>query len=56
MPGLGRLTWDAALERDPSLLLGATLLWALIYALGRIGAQWASTLADPRKRGAGEAA
>lgn len=55
VPGLGRLTWDAALERDPALLLGATLLWALIYALGRIGAQWASTLADPRKRGAGAA-
>lgn len=52
VPGLGRLTWDAALERDPALLLGATLLWALIYALSRIASEIASTLADPRKRAA----
>ncbi len=52
VPGLGRLTWDAALERDPALLLGATLLWALIYALSRIASEMASTLADPRKRAA----
>lgn len=52
VPGLGRLTWDAALERDPALLLGSTLLWALIYALGRLGSELATTLADPRTRGA----
>lgn len=50
VPGLGRLTWDAALERDPALLLGTTLLWACIYALGRLGSEMVSMLADPRRR------
>lgn len=54
VPGVGRLTWDAALERDPALLLGATLLWASIYAFGRLGSEVASTLADPRRRHAVE--
>lgn len=54
VPGLGRLTWDAALERDPSLLLGTTLLWALIYALGRLASEVVSRVADPRQRYATE--
>lgn len=56
VPGLGRLTWDAALERDPAVLLGTTLLWALIYALSRLGSEVAATLADPRRRAVTEAA
>lgn len=40
LPGLGRLTWDAALARDAPLLLGASLVWALIYAAIRFSLSW----------------
>jgi peptide/nickel transport system permease protein len=53
VPGVGRLTWDAALLRDPHLLLGATLAWALVYGVGRLLAEVVSDLADPRRRAAG---
>ncbi len=51
VPGLGRLTWQAALARDSRVLLGATLVWALLFALGRLLAQGFAVLADPRRRG-----
>ena len=56
VPGVGRLTWDAALLRDPHLLLGATLAWALVYGVGRLLAEVVSDLADPRRRAGSEGA
>lgn len=50
VPGLGRLTWDAALMRDSHLLLGASLVWALLYAGARLVADVGATLADTRRR------
>ncbi|MEM7679148.1 MAG: ABC transporter permease subunit, partial [Myxococcota bacterium] len=50
VPGLGRLTWDAALMRDAPVLLGATAVWATVYALGRLLAEIVSVVADPRLR------
>lgn len=51
VPGLGRLTWDAAQARDPALLLGASALWALLYALVRWASAALSLLFDPKLRG-----
>ena len=50
VPGLGRLTWDAALERDAQVLLGATVVWAAVYALARLAAEVVVVVADPRAR------
>lgn len=48
VPGLGRLTWDAALQRDPALLLGASLLWTTLYAAVRLLAEALTRLSDPK--------
>ncbi|MEL7371578.1 MAG: ABC transporter permease [Myxococcota bacterium] len=50
VPGLGRLTWDAALLRDAPVLLGTTAVWAVLYATARLLAEISSVLADPRLR------
>ena len=55
VPGLGRLTWDAALQRDTTLLLGATVVWAVLYAVARLSAETITVAVDPRARRESEA-
>jgi peptide/nickel transport system permease protein len=50
LPGLGRLTWRAALDRDASVVLGVTLAWALVFTAGRSLAHGLAALQDPRGR------
>ena len=52
LPGLGRLTWRAALDRDANVVLGVTLAWALVFTLGRALAQGFALLSDPKRRSA----
>jgi peptide/nickel transport system permease protein len=52
IPGLGRLTWDAAAMRDSRLLLGSALVWALTYAVCHVAADILAAAIDPRLRGA----
>ncbi len=50
VPGLGRLIWDAALARDANVLLGATVVWAMLYATTRLSVEAVVVMADPRAR------
>lgn len=50
IPGLGRLTWDAAAMRDSRLLLGSALIWALTYAVCHLAADILAAAIDPRLR------
>lgn len=49
-PGLGKLTADALLARDYPLVVGASLVAALLVALGSLLADAAYALLDPRLR------
>jgi peptide/nickel transport system permease protein len=51
-PGVGRLTFEAALTRDYPLILAATALSASMVALGNLLADLAHAAADPRVRDA----
>lgn len=55
IPGLGRLTWDAAAARDTRLLLGAATVWALSYALCNLAGDIIAASVDPRLRSASSA-
>ena len=48
--GIGQLTWDAARLRDWHALLGATLVWAIAYALFVLATEGALVAVDPRFR------
>ncbi|MGH7406931.1 MAG: ABC transporter permease subunit, partial [Candidatus Methylomirabilales bacterium] len=52
-PGLGRLLVAAAANRDLPVVLGATLLFALIYVAANFLVDLCYVLADPRVRFAG---
>ncbi len=52
VPGLGRLTWDAALARDTRVLMGATLTWAVCFAFARLVADLVQAASDPKRRSA----
>jgi peptide/nickel transport system permease protein len=51
-PGVGRLTFDAALTRDYPLILAATAFSGAMVALGNLLADLAHAAADPRVRDA----
>jgi ABC-type dipeptide/oligopeptide/nickel transport system permease component len=53
-PGLGRLLVTAVANRDLPVVLGATLLFALIYVAANFLVDCCYVLADPRIRLAGE--
>lgn len=48
IPGIGRLTYDAAVERDMPLLLGATLVVVVAGVLGNLLQDLAYATLDPR--------
>lgn len=50
LPGLGRLTVDAVLQRDYSIIQGVTLIFALVYAVVNLVVDLSYTLFDPRIR------
>jgi len=50
LPGLGRLTVDAVLQRDYSIIQGVTLIFAFVYALVNLAVDLSYTLFDPRIR------
>lgn len=50
LPGLGRLTVDAVLQRDYSIIQGITLLSALVYVLVNLAVDLCYTFFDPRIR------
>jgi len=50
LPGLGRLTVDAVLQRDYSIIQGVTLIFALVYAVVNLLVDLSYTLFDPRIR------
>jgi peptide/nickel transport system permease protein len=50
LPGLGRLTVDAVLQRDYSIIQGVTLIFAFVYALVNLVVDLSYTLFDPRIR------
>lgn len=50
LPGLGRLTVDAVLQRDYSIIQGVTLIFAFTYALVNLLVDLSYTLFDPRIR------
>ena len=49
-PGIGKLTYDAALRADYMLLMGITLFSSLLVILGNLLADMACALTDPRVR------
>ena len=49
-PGMGRLTYDAILTQDTSVVLATTLLATLFVVLGNLFADLAMAWADPRVR------
>jgi peptide/nickel transport system permease protein len=53
-PGMGRLTYDAALADDHPLVLATTLLAAVMVVAGNLLADVSMALADPRIRFGGE--
>lgn len=53
IPGLGRLTWEAALRRDAAVLLGVTAVWAVAYATAKLCSEAIVVVVDPRRRVAG---
>lgn len=48
IPGLGRLTFDALINQDTNLVLGATLLFTFIAVIGNLIEDLVFTLLDPR--------
>jgi peptide/nickel transport system permease protein len=50
LPGLGRLTVDAILQRDYSIIQGVTLIFSFSYALVNLVVDLSYTLFDPRIR------
>jgi peptide/nickel transport system permease protein len=50
LPGLGRLTVDAILQRDYSIIQGVTLIFAFAYALVNLVVDLSYTFFDPRIR------
>lgn len=50
LPGLGRLTVDAVLQRDYSIIQGVTLIFSFVYALVNLVVDLSYTLIDPRIR------
>ena len=50
LPGLGRLTVDAILQRDYSIIQGVTLIFSFSYALVNLLVDMSYTLFDPRIR------
>lgn len=48
IPGLGRLTFNALIAQDTSLVLGATLLFTFIAVIGNLIEDLVFTLMDPR--------
>lgn len=48
IPGLGRLTFNALIAQDTSLVLGATLLFTFIAVVGNLIEDLVFTLMDPR--------
>ena len=50
LPGLGRLTVDAILQRDYSIIQGVTLIFSFSYALVNLAVDLSYTLFDPRIR------
>ena len=50
LPGLGRLTVDAVLQRDYSIIQGVTLIFSFVYALVNLAVDLSYTLFDPRIR------
>ena len=50
IPGLGRLFYDAAVQRDLPVLLGLTLLSGTVTLAGVVAADLAYAVADPRIR------
>jgi peptide/nickel transport system permease protein len=50
LPGLGRLTVDAILQRDYSIIQGVTLIFSFSYALVNLLVDISYTLFDPRIR------
>lgn len=50
VPGLGRLTVDAVLQRDYSIIQGITLLSAFVYVLVNLAVDLSYSLFDPRIR------
>lgn len=50
LPGLGRLTVDAVLQRDYSIIQGVTLIFSFVYALVNLVVDLSYTLFDPRIR------
>lgn len=50
LPGVGRLFFEAAMQRDMPVLMGLTLLSAVATVVGMLAADVAAALADPRVR------
>lgn len=50
LPGLGRLTVDAVLQRDYSIIQGVTLIFSFIYAAVNLVVDLSYTVLDPRIR------
>jgi len=50
LPGLGRLTVDAVLQRDYSIIQGVTLIFSFVYALVNLVVDLSYTMIDPRIR------
>ncbi len=48
IPGLGRLTYEAILAQDTSLVLGSTLFFTFIAVIGNLLQDLAYTVLDPR--------
>lgn len=49
-PGMGRLTYDAILSQDLSIVMASTLLAAVMVVVGNLAADLAMALVDPRIR------
>jgi peptide/nickel transport system permease protein len=47
-PGMGRLAWDAAVGYDYPLMMGLTVIGALLTVLGSLAADVATAALDPR--------
>ena len=48
IPGLGRVTFDALINQDTNLVLGATLLFTFIAVIGNLIEDIVFTILDPR--------
>jgi peptide/nickel transport system permease protein len=49
-PGMGRLTFDAALQRDYPLVLGSVMLASVLVILGNLLSDILYGVVDPRMR------